>query len=69
MAGKKTIGNCPVQEKINEYCSCPKTECERHGICCECIVEHKNREGVAFPIKFPHCLRGQLSEPGKLKIG
>ena len=59
MAGKKTIGNCPVQEKINEYCSCPKTECERHGICCECIVEHKNREGVAIVdpnVKTVFCL-------------
>ena len=54
--------NCPACETINTYCSCPKTDCKRHGICCECIMDHKKRTDVAFHVKFPHCLRDQLEE-------
>lgn len=64
MTEKKIVDNCPAREKINTYCSCPKTDCERHGICCECIVAHKERKDAAFHIKFPHCLRDQLTEIG-----
>ena len=63
MTGKNLVENCLVQEK-NMHCSCPKTECERHGVCCECIVSHKERKDVAFHVKFPHCLRDQLAEIG-----
>lgn len=64
MTGKKLVENCLVRGKKNIYCSCPKTECERHGVCCECIVSHKERKDVAFHVKFPHCLRDQLAEIG-----
>jgi hypothetical protein len=57
----KTL-HCPVREKINEYCSCPKVDCERHGLCCECIVNHKNRVNDPFGKRFPYCLRGLLKE-------
>jgi len=53
---------CPVREQINQYCSCPKTECPRHGLCCECILDHKNREDVKMIVRFPHCLREQVQE-------
>lgn len=55
-AGNVSVG-CPVQEQINAYCSCPKTDCPRHGQCCECILNHKNRENVKLIVRFPHCLR------------
>ncbi len=42
----KSTDDCPVRDRINEYCSCPKTDCPRHGICYECILNHKNRENV-----------------------
>lgn len=64
MVGEKQVVKCPVQGKINEYCSCPKTECKNHGICCECVLDHKNRKDVAFHINFPHCLRDQLGRVG-----
>jgi len=54
--------DCPVREKINDYCSCPKTDCVRHDLCCECIVEHKNRVDVPIEIRFPHCLRDLVKE-------
>ncbi len=53
---------CPVREDINAYCSCPKEDCPRHGICCECIVAHKNRVEEAIIKRFPHCLRGLAEE-------
>ena len=53
---------CPVRDKINEYCSCPKVDCERHGLCCECIVNHKNRINDPFEKRFPNCLRDLLKE-------
>jgi len=52
---------CPARTEINTYCSCPKTDCPRHGLCCECVLEHKNR--VTETIKrFPHCLRDLVQE-------
>ena len=36
-----------------ENCTCPKTECERHGKCCECINHH--RKIPLNPVVF--CLR------------
>lgn len=54
--------DCPVREEINDYCSCPKTECENHGICCKCILSHKNRLEVPIEIRFPHCLRELVKE-------
>jgi hypothetical protein len=42
---------CPNKSLNEEKCPCPHTDCERHGICCECIAFHKARE------EFPACLR------------
>ena len=64
VTGKKIVKNCSAQKIINMTCSCPKTECERHGICCECILAHKEKKEVAFHVKFPHCLRDQLAQIG-----
>jgi hypothetical protein len=54
--------DCPVRERIDAFCSCPKTDCPRHGICCECILNHKNRENVKKIVRFPHCLREMVQE-------
>ncbi len=32
-------------------CTCPKVDCARHGKCCECVANHKDRGNL------PHCLR------------
>ncbi|OEU46683.1 MAG: hypothetical protein BA866_04815 [Desulfobulbaceae bacterium S5133MH15] len=53
---------CPVRDEINKYCSCPKSDCERHGLCCECIVSHKNRTHLPYEKRFPHCLRKLFQE-------
>ena len=58
---EKTV-NCTVREKINSYCSCPKVDFERHGLCCECIVNHKKRVIDPIEKRFPNCLRGLLKE-------
>lgn len=39
-------------EKNKQRCSCTYTACNKTGICCECIVYHKNRgelPGCLFP--------------------
>jgi len=33
-------------------CTCPKTDCPRHGKCCDCVAFH--REGN---VNLPVCLR------------
>jgi hypothetical protein len=58
----KTTIDCPVREQINSFCSCPKIDCNNHGICCECILDHKNRDGVEIIKRFPHCLRNLVRE-------
>ena len=32
-------------------CSCPKTTCENHSKCCDCVIKHKLNGGL------PHYLR------------
>ena len=59
---EEKVIECPVREEINAFCSCPKTDCKNHGLCCECIIEHKNRVDVPILIKFPHCLRDLVKE-------
>ena len=54
--------NCPNRIKNNTYCSCPKTDCQRHGLCCECVLTHKNRVTEPIIKRFPHCLRDLVQE-------
>ena len=54
--------DCPVRDRINEYCSCPKADCPRHGLCCECIIAHKNRVDQPLLKRLPHCLRDMVKE-------
>jgi hypothetical protein len=37
-------------------------DCPRHGLCCECIVAHKNRTEDPILKRFPHCLRDLVQE-------
>jgi len=37
-------------ENVKE-CPCPKTDCERHLVCCECVLAHKKNGNLPF------CLR------------
>ncbi len=38
--------------KVTENCPCKKTECPRHGKCCECVAFHREKKN-----KLPCCLR------------
>jgi hypothetical protein len=53
---------CPRTAQNETRCSCPKTACENHGVCCECIVAHKKREDGDNLKRFPHCLRSLVQE-------
>lgn len=48
---------CSRRESIEAVCSCPKRDCPRHGVCCECLVAHKGRVGDPLLKRLPHCLR------------
>jgi hypothetical protein len=54
--------DCPRRDETNIYCSCPKTDCSRHGLCCQCILAHKQRPDSPLSKRFPHCLRDLLGE-------
>jgi len=43
--------DCANKERNEADCSCTYTDCERHGICCECVSYHR-AEG-----ELPNCLR------------
>lgn len=34
-----------------ENCTCPMKKCPRHGICCECIMNHREKGSLV------HCMR------------
>lgn len=34
--------NCPDKEANLKNCNCTYSPCPRKGICCECILYHKN---------------------------
>lgn len=35
---------CVNIEKNSSMCSCTYAGCPRHGLCCECIKHHKDRD-------------------------
>ena len=34
------MASCVNKDKNEEKCPCTYTDCERHGICCECLRNH-----------------------------
>lgn len=42
---------CVNKQENEEDCPCNEEDCERHGICCECIKYHRNHRGK------PACLK------------
>ena len=53
--------NCVNIDRNNEHCTCPSADCERHGICCECISAHSNKDTL------PACLKVKLKESKKFQ--
>ena len=48
--------NCVNLETNEEKCPCKALECERRGVCCECIVAHSNIDSL------PSCLGAKMRE-------
>ena len=46
-----TLERKPMPGCNEENCTCPKTECERHGECAACIMHHRAIGSIVF------CLR------------
>ncbi|MDR0869078.1 MAG: hypothetical protein LBP75_11520 [Planctomycetota bacterium] len=45
------MSECPNRERNEEKCNCPSKDCPRHGVCCECIAQHRSKGNL------PMCLR------------
>ncbi|OGV89309.1 MAG: hypothetical protein A3K19_00020 [Lentisphaerae bacterium RIFOXYB12_FULL_65_16] len=48
--------SCPNLTKNEQKCPCPKTDCGNHGICCDCLTAHLDRNTV------PSCVRKRATE-------
>ena len=42
---------CPNRQTNEKNCTCPKTDCANHGICCQCVMNHRSMKNL------PRCLR------------
>ena len=59
---KEESVQCPRRAQNETRCTCPKTACENHGMCCECVAVHKKRDDGDDLKRFPHCLRPLVQE-------
>ncbi|WP_051294898.1 DUF6485 family protein [Maridesulfovibrio bastinii] len=41
MSANKTCVNIDIN---NSGCPCTNLRCPKHGVCCECIAHHKNKD-------------------------
>ena len=48
--------DCVNIEKNEAECPCASVECERHGVCCECLSAHSGKN------LMPSCLTLKLQE-------
>lgn len=44
------MAECPNKTKNEEKCPCPYKDCKNHGVCCECVRNH--RESGNLPMCF-----------------
>lgn len=45
------MAECPNKAENEKKCICPYDSCERHGVCCECVRNHREQG------ELPMCLR------------
>jgi len=45
------MAECQNKKKNEEKCTCPYKDCERHGVCCECVRNHVDSGNL------PMCMR------------
>ena len=43
--------DCANIDRNREHCPCGEVDCDKHGVCCECIVAHTDNDS------FPSCVR------------
>ena len=48
--------NCVNINTNEENCTCTSLDCEKHGVCCECLRAHSEKDGL------PSCLRVKIQE-------
>jgi hypothetical protein len=48
--------NCVNIDTNEENCPCTSLDCDRHGVCCECLRAHSDRDGL------PACLRVKIQD-------
>ena len=48
--------NCVNIETNEENCSCSAIDCERHGVCCECLRAHSDNDSL------PGCLKTKIRD-------
>ena len=53
--------NCVNIETNEDNCPCESLDCERHGVCCECILAHSSKDSL------PSCLRIKIKESQKFR--
>ena len=44
------------REKNKAKCSCPSDDCDRHGLCCQCVAYHRGKG------QLPMCLRNLFQD-------
>jgi hypothetical protein len=49
---------CPSREANRAQCTCKSEDCERRGLCCECVAYHRGKSGL------PACLRNLAKKEG-----
>ena len=48
--------NCVNIETNEENCPCSSLECDRHGVCCECVRAHSDGDPLTS------CLRAKIQD-------
>lgn len=47
---------CVNIKNNDQDCPCPSSDCERHGVCCECVSAHASKDSL------PSCLKIKVQE-------
>ena len=55
--------NCPNIAENEQRCTCPAVDCERHGVCCECLSSHMERDSL------PSCVKVRIQENPAFREG
>ena len=51
-----STNGCPNIETNKANCTCPSLDCQRHGLCCQCIAAHTEKDSLT------HCLKTRIQQ-------